>query len=254
MGLSATPDETIAGAATVTPYHGAALEQDTSKRPTDWEDLQPPSFRSGYREVGMEYICNDGSGVGSQTPISEQVVSGNQTDLILSRRFYGIKSGTPSGFSVTDIGGALGALPVDAAATTWGNSMRKVVLSGGGVAPGAQSLCNVEYFAQDPIPDFSNPGPRYQISVYYRSNAPQTVGVMAGFPATSPLPDNLNLEPIVMSRDLWTNTTSVGSLGPGLPVQQSFGPDRGQRRPANRSHPQLPRRVGLDEPGQDQRR
>jgi hypothetical protein len=217
VGLSATPDEIISGAPTVTPYHGAALEQDTSKRPTDWEDLQPPSFRSGYREVGMEYICNDGSGIGSQTPISEQVVSGNGTDLIMSRRFFGIKSGTPSMFSVTDIGGALGIVPVDPAATTWGNSMRKIVLSGGGVAPGVQSLCNVEYYAQDPIPDFSNPGPRYQISVYYRSNAPQTVGVMAGFPATSPLPDNLNLEPIVMSRELWTNTTSVGSLDLAFP-------------------------------------
>jgi hypothetical protein len=217
VGASATPDETISGSASVTAYHGAALENNTSKRPTDWENLQPPQFRPGYREIGIEYVANDGSGVGAQTPISEQVVSGNQTDLILSRRFYGIKSGTPTGFSVTDIGGALGVVPVDPAATTWGNSQRKVVLQGAGVNPGAQSLCNVEYYAQDPIPDFSNPGPRYQISVYYRSNAPQTVGVMGGFPATSPLPDSLGLKPLVMSRDLWTNTTSAGSLDLAFP-------------------------------------
>lgn len=218
VGLSATPDEIIGGAGTVTPYHGAALEYDTSKRPTDWEDLQPPAFRSGYREAMMEYVCNDGLTIpGSGTPISEQVVSGNGTDLILSRRFYGIKSGIPALMTATDIGGGLGALPIDGAATTWGNSERKVVLSGAGVAPGVQSLCNVEYFAQDPIPDFSSPGDRYQVSVYYRSNAPQTVGVMGGFPATSPLPDSLNLKPLVMSRNLWTNTTSVGSLDLAFP-------------------------------------
>jgi hypothetical protein len=216
VGLSATPNELVSGAATVTPYHGAALENDDSKRPTDWEDLQPPAFRSGYREAMMEYVCNDGSAILSGTPISEQVVSGNGTDLILSRRFYGIKAGLPALMSVSDIGGGLGPLAIDSASTTWGNSERKIVLDAPGTN-GHQSLCNVEYWAQDPIPDFSNPGDRYQISVYYRSNAPQTVGVMAGFPSTSPLPDSLNLKPLVMSRGLWTNTTSVGSLDLAFP-------------------------------------
>lgn len=215
-GLSATPDELVSGAPSVAPYHGAALEYDTSKRPDDYEDLQAPAFRSGYRETMMEYVCNDGSGALSGTPISEQVVSGNGTDLILSRRFYGIKGGIPALMTVTDIGGGLGALPISVS-STWGNSERKVVLSGAGVAPGVQSLCNVEYWAQDPIPDAGSPGPGYQVSVYYRSNAPQTIGVMAGFPATSPLPDNLNLKPLVMSRGLWTNTTSVGSLDLAFP-------------------------------------
>lgn len=217
-GLSATPDETITPDPAVTAYHGAALEYNTSKRPTDFEDLPAPAFRSGYREVGLEYICNDGLTTPlSGTPISEQVVSGNGTNLVLSRRLYGVKGAVPSGFTVTDIGGALGAVPVDAAATAWGNSERKIVLTGAGVAPGVQSLCNVEYWAQDPIPDYSNPGDSYQISVYYRSNAPQTVGVMGGFPATSPLPDAMKLQPLVMSRSLWTNTTSVGSLDLAFP-------------------------------------
>ena len=214
VGLSATPDEIIGGAPTVTSYHGAALEYDTSKRPTDFEDLQPPAFRPGYREAMLEYVCNDGA---FNSPISEQVVTGTATELVMSRRFYGIKGGVPGGMSVTDIGGGLGAVPIDDATTTWGNSERKIVLTGAGVTPGAQSLVNVEYFAQDPIPDFSSPGDRYQIAVYYRSNAPQTVGVMAGFPATSPLPDNMGLQPLVMSRSLWTNTTSVGSLDLAFP-------------------------------------
>jgi len=218
VGISATPDEIIGGSPTVTPYHGSALEYDTSKRPTDFEDLQPPAYRPGYREVMMEYICNDGLTVPvSGSPITEEVVSGSGIDLIMSRRFYGIKGGAPALMSVTDIGGGLGAVPIDDAATTWGNSARKIVLSGAGVAPGVQSKCSVEYFAQDPIPDFSSPGDRYQIAVYFRSNAPQTVGVMGGFPATSPLPDTLNLEPLVMSRNLWTNTTSVGSLDLAFP-------------------------------------
>ena len=213
-GASATPDETLTPDPGVTNYKGAALENDTSKRPTDWEDLTPPQFRSGYREIGIEYVGNEiGSGIGSGAPITESVVSTNITELVMPRRLYG--SGTTV-ITVTEQGSGIPTnRPVDSGNTTWGSSQRRVVLNGNLSA--AQSLCTVEYFAQDPIPDFSSAGPRYQISVYFRSNAPQTVGVQAGFPATSPLPDPVSLKPMVMSRDLWTNTTSSGSLDLAYP-------------------------------------
>ena len=214
-GASATPDETLTPDPTVTAYKGAALENDTSKRPTDFENLVSPQFRPGYREIGLEYIANEiGSGIESGTQIIDSVIASG-TDLILPRRFYG---GPAATVTVTEQGSGVPTLrPVDASASTWGSSERKVVLQGTGVGAGVQSVCDIEYFAQDPIPDFSSPGDRYQISVYFRSNAPQTVGVQAGFPATSPLPANMGLKPLVMSRDLWTGTTSSGSLDLAYP-------------------------------------
>lgn len=206
-GASATPDETISADATVTAYRGAALENDTTKRPTDWEDLIEPQFRPGYREINIEYVANDASGVPA-TPITESVIA-SATDLILPRRIYGNNTTV---ITVTEQGSGVPTnRPVNTNDTTWGSSERKVVLQGTGVGAGVQSVCNVEYFAQDPIPNYSSPGDRYQISVYFRSNAPQTVGVQAGFPATSPLPASIGLKPLAMSRDLWTGTTSSGS-------------------------------------------
>tara|TARA_B100001094_G_scaffold310844_1_gene345906 strand:- start:5522 stop:9064 length:3543 start_codon:yes stop_codon:yes gene_type:complete len=214
-GASATPDETISADPTVLSYRGAAIENDTTKRPTDWEDLLAPRFRPGYREINIEYVANNvGSGIGSGTPITESVIA-TGTDLILPRRIYGSASTV---ITVTEQGtGVPTNRAVDTSATTWGSSERKVVLQGTGVGAGVQSVCNVEFFAQDPIPDFSPPGDSYQISVYFRSNAPQTVGVQAGFPATSPLPASIGLKPMVMSRNLWTGTTSSGSLDLAYP-------------------------------------
>ena len=210
-GATATPDEVLSADPAVTNYKGSALENDTSKRPTDWEDLIDPQFRSGYREINIEYVANASA---SGTPITENVIA-SASDLILPRRIYGNKTTI---ITVTDLGvGVPTNRPVDTSATTWGSSERTVVLQGTGVGAGVQSVCNVEFFAQDPIPDFTTVGDRYQISVYFRSNAPQTVGVQAGFPATSPLPASIGLKPMVMSRDLWTGTTSSGSLDLAYP-------------------------------------
>jgi len=210
-GSSATPDEVISADPTVTIYHGAGLENDTSKRPTDWEDLMDPQFRTGKRELGMEYVANDGLTVpASGDPISDSVVSQTALLLELPRRLNGNKSALTT---VTEIGNPGPAInhPVDVTSTYWGSSSRLLQVQAAGLTA-AQSLCNIEYFAQDPVPNFSSPGPRYQVSVYYRSNAPQTVGVQAGAPASIPLPDPLTLRPLVMSRDLWTDTVSVGSV------------------------------------------
>lgn len=216
-GLSATPDETLTPDPLVTAYTGAALENDTTKRPTDWEGLVAPQFRSGYREVLVEYVANEvGSGVSSGTQITESVVSSTLTEITLPRRFYGATGAT---ITVTEQGSGVPTVrAVNAGLSTWGSSERLVTL--GVNLSAAQSLCDVEFFAQDAIPDFSSPGDRYQISVYYRSNAPQTVGVQAGFPATSPLPTSLEVRPLVMSRDLWTGTVSSGSVDLAYPYSK----------------------------------
>ena len=79
-----------------------------------------------------------------------------------------------------------------------------------GALSGAQTLVNVEYFAQDPLPNYGAQG--YQLSVYYRSNAPQTCGVKAGDLTIDGLPTTLTVTPLVMSHELWSGTVGMGSV------------------------------------------
>jgi hypothetical protein len=205
-GTTDTPDLEVSPAPTVYPV-GPVIEDDTTQRPDDWENLLLPEFRAGYREVGIEYASNDGSGAGSGTPISDSFVSDDSLNLTFARRIYG--SGTTV-VTVTDANTTF-ARSVDTGATEYGSSSRQLVLQGGSpLSGGGQTLANVEYFAQDPLPNWGGVG--YQIAVYYRSNAPQTVGVQAGAPVTYPLPATLAVRPLVMSRDLWTGTVSAGGV------------------------------------------
>lgn len=210
-GTTDTPDLEVTPAATVYP-NGPVFENDTSQRPDDWEGLLPPVFREGYREIAVEYVANDGSGAGSGTPITTLVVSEDPLEIHLPRRIHGSATATTS---VTDQVSALNR-PVDTTSTEYGSSTRKMFVQGGSPLSGAgQTLVSVEYFAQDPLPNWGGVG--YQISVYYRSNAPQTVGVQAGAPAAYPLPSPLTVKPIVMSRDLWTGSVSSGSVDLAYP-------------------------------------
>lgn len=210
-GTTDTPDFEVTPAASVYPG-GPVIEDDTSQRPADWEVLLTPAFREGQREVAVEYVANDGSGAGSGTPITDTIVSDTVLSLTMPRRIYG--SGTTV-TSVTDISVAPNPVSVDTTATEYGSSSRQLVIQGGTPLAAAQALCSVEYFAQDPLPNYGAVG--YQIAFYYRSNAPQTVGVQAGAPVTYPLPATLTVRPIVMSRDLWTGTVSSGSADLGFP-------------------------------------
>jgi hypothetical protein len=210
-GTTDTPDLEVTPAASVYPG-GPVIEDDTTQRPADWEVLMAPAFREGQREVAIEYVANDGSGAGSGTPITDTIVSDTALSLTMPRRIYG--SGTTV-TSITDISVAPNPRSVDTTATEYGSSSRQLILQGGTPLAAAQALCSVEYFAQDPLPNYGAVG--YQIAFYYRSNAPQTVGVQAGAPATYPLPATLTVRPVVMSRDLWTGTVSSGSADLGFP-------------------------------------
>ena len=222
-GASATPDELITADPTVTIYRGSGLENDISTRPDDWDDLIDPQYRTGKREIGLEYVANNiGSGMGSGTPITEQAVSSAPGFVTMSRRLYGSSTTT---ITVTELGDGIGTpRSIDTTNTEWGSSERKIVLSSSLSAN--QSLCNVEYFAQDPLPNWGGTG-GYQVSVYYRSNAPQTVGVQAGAPSTmitAGFPVPLTVQPLVMSRHLWTNISSVGSTELPFPYTNPSDP------------------------------
>jgi len=201
-GTTDTPVE-ITPDATVYPS-GPVFENQTSQRPDDWEGVIQPKYRDGAREVGLEYITNDGSGAGSGTPITDLVVSDSTTTVTMPRRVYG------SGVTTTTVTDQVSTLPraVDTATTPYGSSARRIdlqdPLSGAG-----QTLVSVEYFAQDPLPNWGAVG--YQLSCYFRSDAPQTLGVQAGAPGTVQMPTTLLLRPLVMSRTLWTGTAGAGS-------------------------------------------
>jgi len=210
-GTTDTPDLEVVPDSGVYP-DGPVLENDVTQRPNDWEGLLDPVFTEGRREIALEYIANDNSGAGSGTPITDSVVSLNTVSMILPRRIYG--SGVTT-VTVTDQNDLV-ARPVDTSATEYGSSSRLLAIQGGSPLSGAgQTLCSVEYFAQDPLPNYGAAG--YQLAVYFRSNAPQTVGVQAGAPSTYPLPSSLVVRPLAMSTGLWAGSNSAGSSELGFP-------------------------------------
>lgn len=223
VGTTDTPDLEITPDEGPWPY-GPMLENwlptGPDQRPLDMEDRLAPSFRSGFREVAIEYVANDPSGGGGNEGvyITTTVVSRDPTNLVLDRRFYGDAT---TSVGVTDQEDS-NIRVVDDDSSDYGSSTRHVVLedplSGAG-----QTLCEVRYFAQDPVPNFGPAGAGYQQTIYFRTNAPQTVGVKEGvlsttiedfpYPMTvASLPSTLRVEPVYVSPNVWTGQVGMGSV------------------------------------------
>lgn len=215
-GLTDTPDEVLSPDATVYPK-GAVLENDfqyhgggTDQRPLDTEGVLPIEFREGFREVMLEYKANDvGSGIESNTPIVDEFVSKDAMSLMGWRRFYGDAVKTKvSDLIVPNVNA------VDMATSEFGSSTRILKIDptapAGAFSGAGQTLVEVEYFAQDALPNYGAQG--YQLSVYYRSNAPQTCGVKAGDLTADGLPTTLTVTPLIMSHELWSGTVGMGSV------------------------------------------
>lgn len=234
VGTTDTPDLEIVPDDPPYPY-GPMLENwlptGPDQRPTDMEDRLAPNFRAGFREVQIEYIANDPTGGGNNTGIPigtltpETFVSRDPLNMVLNRRFYGDAT---TSLAVTDLDDG-GPRDVDDPNTEFGASTRLVVLNNTGIAPAiplsgaGQTLCEVRFFAQDPVPNFGPAGAGYQQTVYYRTNAPQTVGTKEGvistvvqdFPypgAVGPLPSTLEVEPLYISQNIWTGQVGMGSV------------------------------------------
>ena len=226
-GTTDTPDHEVTPDALV--YDGSQagpgpqIENDTTQRPNDFEALLEPKFREGYREVMLEYVANDttsiagpthdGDPVGSLT--DEYIVSRDEFHLYFPRRMYGTES---KQIMVTPQVGP--AVSVNHALTEYGSSSRKAVLSAGTPLGGAQTLCAIQYFPQDPIPNYGVIGGGYQIGVYFRSNAVQTAGTKEGDIMTSGdgvLPTTLRVEPLSVGQNIWTGQVGMGSLDQAFP-------------------------------------
>lgn len=208
-GTTDTPDEVLQPSTSVPEYFGPTIENDNTQRPYDWEGLPTTEFRQGKRELDIEYVAGGDytptTGLG--TLITEEVISVSNTEIVLPRRIWGDTSYTPI---VEDLSsGAPVGVTLDVSASEFGSSSRKLVLDLATPLGSNNALVRVQFYAQDAIPNFGGVGGGYQLSTYYRSNAPQTLATQAG---VVPLPISLTLKPLVMSRDLWTSNVSVGSV------------------------------------------
>ena len=222
-GLSDTPDHEIIPDAVVYDGSGPAgpgpvVEGSVAQRPNDFEELRAPEFRQGYREVGLEYVPNNtqGHAVGDKqpgVPVEDYIVSQATTELYPPRRLYG-GGATPL---VRDEVTVL-ARTVDTAATEYGCSSRKLALTD--ALSAQQCLARVRYFPQDPIPNYGAMGGGWQLSVYFRSNVPQTAGVKESDITTTgdgTLPTTLSVEPLYGGPNLWTGQVGMGSVDLGFP-------------------------------------
>lgn len=237
-GTTDTPDHPVLPDSVV--YNGvfagpeAVIETDTTQRPSDFEVLLPPQFRSGYREVGLEYVANDSTshvgwpGVEYNIPVggvtTETLVSASPFDLVFPRRVFDPGAGPLSG--VTLALDQVDALPrtIDPITSEFGSSSRHMLIDSAGpnfpLSGAGQTLCAIVYFAQDPIPNYGASGSGYEVGVYYRTNAPQTAGTKDGVIDTSAegtMPQTLVLEPLFYSKTLWTGQVGMGSVDQAFP-------------------------------------
>ena len=233
VGTTDTPDLLLDQDMAPFPF-GPMIENDLPagpvQRPGDMESPLSPSFRFGFREVMTEYISNDPAGgvghpgapIGSVLPVS--VVSRDNLSLVFPRRFWG--SPTQS-VTVTDVVDTITRV-TDDPNTHFGASDRLVNLVNTGFAPAiplsgaGQTRCTIEFFGQDPIPNYGAVG--YQQAIYFRTNAPQTAGTKEGtisspgvtnFPyigAVGPMPTPLLVEPLYISEKVWTGQVGMGSV------------------------------------------
>ncbi|MEC7108982.1 MAG: hypothetical protein VXX11_03115 [Planctomycetota bacterium] len=238
VGLTETPDRKIyPGSDTVYP-HGEMIENRYPEldpatgrpvgRPLEMEKPLPPKFREGFREVVVEMVANCGEDCHHEadpyTEIRDSIVSLSPNTLRPPRRVWGDKN---YAVSITDsvsgdsFNAHEGTDLTDC--TEYGSSSRNVRIAEGEKFSGVgQTLCDIVYYAQDPISNWGGDDEGYQVSIYYRTNAPQTCGIKeADFHTegadSGPLPTNLKLEILAISDEVWTGQVGMGSLELGFP-------------------------------------
>jgi hypothetical protein len=147
------------------------------------------------KEVSLEYVY-------AQQTI--QLVSSSPTSSYLPWRLYYNSNLAPT---ITDLSNAGTILTLDNANTNYQHAESKIGWNNSGPAWNAgQRLIEISAYPLEPYPDASTDS---TIFVYYRRHAPKTVG--SDFAITVPdvgvlaggvIPDELNLQPLVMSKEI----------------------------------------------------
>ena len=215
FGLTQTPDVQLTpDPASGYPGYvaGPIVENNVTQRPvnptggmkTDW--IPAPKMRPGYREVRLDQ--KTALGAPNTLVVTDTLVTSSSTTLRTPRRFFANSMQ------------ANGAAP--AAGTTYGSSARLVNLA----VPtgGFQEAVAVNYYPQDPVPNWGAAGGGYQVAVYYRTQAPQTAGTQAGALPVTLLPTELTVEPVAISPEVWTGQTGKGSPDLAYPYESPLDP------------------------------
>ena len=224
-GLTDTPDREVQPeVAPTTSYpYGPLVENDVTQRPAEMYKLTEPAFREGFREVMVEQVSGINSS-GQWYPVTDQIVSADARHLYFPRRVWAFKGLEPTVTEVsTGTAKTLKNVPLATSpeVTEIGSSSRQVVLQNNDPLSEAQCLCDIAYFAQDAIANHGLNGGGYQISIYYRTNAPQTCGSKENdvhdASGAGVVPTNLSLEPLAISNEIWSGQVGMGSLEVGYP-------------------------------------
>lgn len=221
-GTTNTPDEPITpNSATVYPFgistsrNRALVENNSTARPNDWKTLAGVLYRSGHREMQLEYQAGDALNP-LATRVADEIVSFGVRQLYFPRRV----SDNRVGISVTDLS-VPAAVTVDTTLTPYGSSTRQVFLQAGTPLAQQQTRCDVLYYSLDAVPNYGPTTAAYQLSIYYRTNAPQTCGIHNGdfinTVAGGQLPPALTIEPMVTSNSLYSGQLGMGSVEDGFP-------------------------------------
>jgi len=232
-----TPDEIVyntdpANSGTVgdfLPGPGNAIVVDQLQAPADTALRNPPGFREGFREVRLDYVTDatDDVTLPDTDPVFEEasilnplggLVSRNKQNVYTPRRLYGEHYSSGGGYpTVYDVPAAVN-VNVDYDLTEYGSSSRKIVLETANLSGVGNTLCDVEYYPQDPIPNYGDAG--YSVMIYYRAAAPQTAGVIDGIMDTDnggTVPTELSIEPLAISPHTWTSQVGMGSTDAAFP-------------------------------------
>jgi len=227
-GTTNTPDEPLTpNSNAVYPFgiptsrNRAVVENNSTARPFDWNSLAGALYRDGHREVQLEYQVGEPlvapvPPIVTTTRLFDEVVSVNLNELVMPRRI----SDSRTGIAVTELS-TPAARTVDTTLTPYGSSTRRIILDGATLLPQRQTRCDVRYYSLDAIPNYGATTTAYQLSLYYRSNAPQTCGIHNGdfinTLAGGQLPPTLTIEPMVTSTMLYSGQLGMGSVEDGFP-------------------------------------
>lgn len=201
-GLSGTVAETLMPDPSGYPTGAAVL---TELPPTNAYDPYPgqgngnaPPISNAIpntKEVSLEYVY-------AQETI--QIISGSPTNSYLPWRLYFNSNLAPT---ITDQSGVGTTLTLDNANTNYQHAESKIGWTNSGVAWNAgQRLIEVTAYPLEPYPSAPTDS---TIFVYYRRYAPKTVGAdfainapNVGVDAGGVIPDELNLQPLVIGKEI----------------------------------------------------
>lgn len=166
--------------------------------PTQGNGNAPPisNVIPNTKEVSLEYVY-------AQQTI--QLVSGSPTSSYLPWRLYFNPNLTPT---ITDESGGGAILTIDNANTNYQHAESKLSWNSNGGWNTGQRLIEITAYPLEPYPDAPTDS---TIFVYYRRHAPKTVGTDlainvpdVGVNAGGVIPDELNLQPLVMGKEIGT--------------------------------------------------